>query len=198
MNSSYIDEFLKQQGIPHNAPPQMKLDHLPKQQYAIIAAIDADRGFAKDNKIPWYYKEDFVWFRQQTLGHPCIMGRKTYEEINERLGEKAFPSVLPDRPCFVVSRTLDSLPNATVIRNIRGVEFHVNDISKPIFIIGGGRLFIEGLSLATDVYLTIIDQRHQCDMFFPIQYIFKHFVINQVHDSNNPDLKFLKFVRKQG
>lgn len=196
MTDSYIDEYLKQKGVPYNAPPQLKLDHMPRYRYAVIAAIDIDRGFAKDNKIPWYYKEDFIWFRQQTLGHPCIMGRKTYEEINERLGEKALPNVLPNRQCFVVSRTLNSLPNATVIRNIRGVEFHVNDISKPIFIIGGGRLFMEGLSLASEVYLTIIDQQHQCDMFFPVQYLFKFFEINQVHKSDNSNLKFLKFVRK--
>jgi len=168
-----------------------------QQKYAIIAAVEINHGgFSYNGDIPWYYPEDFKHFKEQTMGHICIMGRNTYEDINKRLGEKAKDSVLPDRKCFVVSKTLTELPNATVIPNIRHVEFYTEDTDNPVYIIGGRRLFIEGIAIADELHLTIVNKEVDCDMFFPIKTVGNKFKVDSVKDTENPEIKFFKFVRK--
>jgi dihydrofolate reductase len=172
-------------------PPQ------PQQQYAIIVAIEQYfGGFSKDGAIPWNYPEDFKFFAEKTRDGICVMGRKTYEDINARLGEKAKDSVLPGRKCFVVSKTLTELPNAIVIPNIRKVEYYTDDINKPVFIIGGERLFREGLALANELYITLINKTIECDKFFPNKLVSKHFYVVEAVASTNPDLTFVTYKRK--
>lgn len=180
---------------------QHAIDNEPRQKYAVIAAIDLDRGFAKLGEIPWYYAEDLRWFKQITSGHICVMGRITYEDINKRLGEKAAESILPNRRCFVVSSTLkqDDTKNATVIKCCYDVVNFLTeeDIGKTVFFIGGERIFTEGISLANTVYLTAIDKTFECDKFFPVEYVDKYFVLDKMHKTETaPDLRFLTFVRK--
>lgn len=168
------------------------------QQFAVIAAVDNQRGYSKNGQIPWHFKEDFEWFKKQTMDHACVMGRTTYEDINTRLGEKAKDSVLPGRQCYVVSSTLESLPNATVVRSISEVALKVPvEYNKPIFIIGGGRLFTEGVALASTVYLTVINESYECDKFFPVEYVLRHFGTPTKYDTPTCDkLRFLIFSRK--
>lgn len=177
------------------------MNDISLQKYAIIAAVDAERGYSKDGGIPWYYREDFNWFKKQTIGHACVMGRKTYEDINTRLGEKAHPSVLPGRDCYVVSSTLESLPNATVIRSISEVALRVPDDygDRPIFIIGGYRVFVEGLAMADTVYLTVINETYDCDKFFPVEYVQKYFTMTNMFkaDASADKLRFLVFRRNK-
>lgn len=169
-----------------------------QREVAIIVAIDQYRGYAKEGKIPWYYTEDFKWFKSRTDGKICIMGRKTYEDINERLGEKAKESVLPGRKCFVVSTTLTELPNATVIKSISEFEQHLDpDDNRPAYIIGGGQLFTEGISLASIVMTTIINKDYECDQFFPTEYLEQKFFPAQTFKVNtNDELRFVIWKRK--
>lgn len=164
------------------------------QKYAVIAAVDNQRGYSKDGKIPWHFKEDFDWFKKQTTGHACVMGRTTYEDIVERLGDKAMPSVLPNRDCYVVSTTLDSLPNATVVKSISEVALKLPDDygDKPVFIIGGHQLFVEGVAMADTIYLTVINESYDCDKFFPVEYVLKHFP--QVSKFTSPSCDKLRFM----
>ncbi len=170
---------------------------LPSQKYAIVAAIDATwGGFSNKGEIPWNIPEDFKHFKELTMNHSVVVGRKTYEDINKRLGNKALESVLSGRKCFVVSRTLTELPNAIVIPNIRHVEYHTEEPDKPIFIIGGRRVFVEGIAFANELYLTLINKEVECDMHFPIKTVAKCFKVESVKDSSDPDIKFFHFVRK--
>lgn len=180
---------------------QQAIDSMIPQQKVIIAAVDAEGGFGKEGKIPWDYPEDFKWFQQQTKGHICVMGRTTYEEINEKMGTKGENNVLPDRKCFVVSTTLDqsNIPNATVIRSLYEVEMHINDddLAKTIFFIGGARIFQQALSCANRVLLTVINNTHQCDRFFPTHALYKLFRENKMFKSEKTDaLRFVEYIRK--
>lgn len=164
---------------------------------SVIAAVDKQGGYTKDGKIPWHYPDDFKWFREHTKGAVCIMGRTTYEDTNCMIGDKGKENVLPGRKCFVVSSTLTDLPNATVIRSIREYEEHI-DASDPreVFILGGYKLFIEGVALADTVYLTIINKDYECDKTFPVEYVTKHFLVADVHQvETSPDLRFITWTR---
>lgn len=167
-------------------------DHL---RYIVIAAMDKEGGFSKDGGIPWYYSEDFKWFKYLTDGHVCIMGRNTYQDIHERMGDKGYPNVLPGRRCFVVSSTLTSLPNAVVIRSITEVENYITDKGTPIFIIGGGLIYEEGVQIANEIYLTVINKVFNCDKFLPIGYIYRWFDFQKQCTPIHPDLSIYKLQR---
>lgn len=183
------------------AERQALLDAAPRQKYAIIAAIDVDGGFGKDGKIPWDYPEDFRWFQSQTKDNICVMGKTTYEEINKKMGEKGAESVLPSRKCFVISSTLkqEDVKNATVIESIYDVDKYLadDDIEKTVFYIGGEQVFNQAISRADRVILTTINQRFECDRFFPTAVLDKLFRVNKVFKSEHTnDLRFVDFVRK--
>ncbi len=163
----------------------------------VIVAVDQMGGFAKDGIIPWHYPEDFAWFKRHTAGQACVMGSKTYEYINEKLGDKAKESVLPGRQCFVVSRTLAELPNATVVRNIRDAANQL-PLGKPLFVLGGSSIYNAGVSLADRVYMTVINKNYDCTRFFPVDYVSKHFNTVDVEQIDTaPDLRFFIMDRKQ-
>jgi len=182
---------------------QKAIDEMPRRKYAVIAAVDLLGGLSKDGQIPWHYKQDFQWFKERTMNQICIMGRGTYEDINKRLGEKAAQSVLPGRKCFVVSNTLDPamVTNATVIRGVFDIETHLTteDDAKTAFIIGGDAIFREGISMASEAYITTINKEFSCDKFFPTDYLMKFFAVNQVFKTeDSPDLRFVIFKRNVG
>lgn len=183
------------------AERQALIDAAPRQKYAIIAAIDVDGGFGKDGKIPWDYPEDFRWFQSQTKGNICVMGKTTYLEINEKMGEKGEASVLPDRKCFVVSSTLDQadVKNATVIRSIYDVDLHLDDddVEKTVFYIGGEAIYNQAISRADRVVITAINDSFGCDRFFPTQALDKLFRVNKVFKSEHTnDLRFVDYIRR--
>lgn len=183
------------------AERQRAIDDEPRQRYAIIAAVDNTGGFGKDGKIPWEFPEDFRWFQSQTKGNICVMGKTTYLEINEKIGEKGKDSVLPERRCFVVSSTLkqEDVPNATVVSTIYDVDKLLNDddISKTVFYIGGEQIFQQALSRADRVVLTVINQAYDCDRFFPTHALDKLFRVNKVYKSEHTnDLRFVDYVRR--
>lgn len=169
-------------------------------RYAIIVAVDLQRGFSKAGEIPWNYPTDLKWFNQQTDGHICVMGRYTYEDINKRLGEKAKDSILPGRKCFVLSSKDDvEYTNATQIRSLSEVEKHLtdDDENKTIFFIGGDRVFQEALSKVQAVYMTVVNEEHQCDLFFNTQFLEKNFSVYKVYKvDEDPQLRFLIWTRR--
>ena len=168
-----------------------------RRPISLIAAVDIDGGYAKAGKIPWYYSEDFKWFKFRTEKSICVMGRTTYEDINARLGDKAKESVLPGRTCFVVSNTLESVPNATVVKSMMHIEQHLQEGDlRELCVIGGGRLFGEAVGIANHAYITVINKEHQCDAFFPIKQLLKNFKVSQTFKGKEVDLRYTIWHRK--
>ncbi len=163
-------------------------------KYAVIVATDHKGGYAKEGKIPWYYPEDFKHFREITTGHICVMGRNTYLDINERLGEKAQPLVLPNRESVVLTTTLKRISNAVIVRSIDELIDCTFHEARTVFFIGGGSIFDEGLKIADEVYLTIIPGDHGCNSLFPMEEVINNFIIESevVTESG---LTFIKYVR---
>jgi dihydrofolate reductase len=185
------------------AQHQQEIYETPRRHYAVIAAVDNTGGFSKDGKMPWSYAEDFKWFKGRTKGHVCTMGRLTYEDIISRNNDgdpEAPVVVLPDRQNFVLSRSVDTLPGATVVKSLIEIENHLEekDAGKTVFAIGGTRVFNEGLALAQTVYLSIIDNDYKCDKHFPVEYLQEHFVKHRMYKhENTPDLRWTVWKRNQ-
>ena len=124
---------------------------------SIVVAMDANRGIGIDNKLPWHLPEDLAHFKRVTLGHPIIMGRKTFESIGRPL---------PGRRNIVVTRSRewrhDGVETAGSLEE--AVALVVNESAS---IIGGAQIFAEAMRVADRLIVTHIDKVCRCDTFFP-------------------------------
>ncbi len=150
----------------------------------LIAGI-ADNGvIGKDNDLPWYIPEDLRHFKNLTVGHTVVMGRKTYESIIVRLGKP-----LPNRKNIVITRQKDYKVLDDVVK--------ISDISEipdsgKVYIIGGSSLYELMLSRADILEITHIHQEPEGDTYFP--------KINweqweEVHREDYDGFSFVKYKR---
>ena len=125
----------------------------------IIAAMAANRVIGCHNTIPWRIPEDMAHFKQTTMGHALIMGRKTYASI-------AAP--LPGRRTVVVSANpqYQTHPAATVVSSLAEAIACCADADK-VFVAGGEQIYRAALPLAQTLILTVIDREYDGDSFFP-------------------------------
>ncbi len=156
--------------------------------FSIIAAIGKNRELGRKGKLLWHLPEDLQFFKKTTLGHPILMGRKTFESL---------PGMLPGRKHYVVTRGQVNRPgrrisattgaggemgpsrndgtgnrcrqqddNLTVVHNLS--DFAKQPHDEEIFVIGGGMIYWEMLNFADTLYLTEVDaEAPDADTFFP-------------------------------
>jgi dihydrofolate reductase len=127
---------------------------------SLIVAMDEEGGIGRDNQVPWRLSTDLRRFKQITIGHCIIMGRKTYESIHRPL---------PGRTSIVITRR-NNLPTAPGVLCADSLE-HALQTAESLgeteaFIIGGGEIFQQGLPLADQIYLTRVHAHVQADTFF--------------------------------
>ena len=126
-------------------------------QLTIVVAIDAARGIGVNNTLPWHLPEDLAHFKRVTLGHPIIMGRKTFDSIGR---------ALPGRRNIVITRNPDWRHDGVeAVTSLPAAIALVGD--EPAAIIGGAQIFNESLPLADRMIVTEIEHTFECDTFFP-------------------------------
>jgi dihydrofolate reductase len=131
----------------------------------LIVAIGDNGEIGQGNKLPWSVKGDLKHFKELTMGvdnvgHPCVMGRLTWESLP--------PSKLPGRKCLVLSSTPIDHPNALVVKSVEEAIQWAKDIeAKKLFIIGGSRLFNEYAEQCDVHYITNIHGKFpEADTYF--------------------------------
>ncbi len=125
----------------------------------LIAAIARNRVIGKDGDLPWRLPADLKHFKRTTVGHPLIMGRRTFE---------SFGRPLPDRTNIVVTRNRDYRVEGAVIVPSFGEAMQVaRREGDEIFIGGGEEVFRHFLPSADRMILTWIDEEFEGDTFFP-------------------------------
>lgn len=128
----------------------------------IIVAIDLDRAIGRGGDQPYHIRDDFRHFKSLTLGHPVIMGRKTFEALPK--------GALPGRRNIVITRNpAFAAPGVETAPSLASaIRLASEDPASAPFVIGGGQIYAEALPLATDLYLTIIEAHTPgADTFFP-------------------------------
>ena len=124
---------------------------------SIIVAYSKNRVIGYKGKMPWKIKGEQLWFKELTLNHTVIMGRKTYESIGKPLD---------NRLNIVVSSTLFfDEENLKTARSLNEAISLAN--SEEVFIIGGQQLYEEAITIADTLYITEIDIEVEGDTFFP-------------------------------
>lgn len=159
---------------------------------SVIVARTQNKVIGKDNQMPWHLPVDLAWFRQNTLGKPVIMGRKTYESIGR---------LLPKRPNIILSRSgfeVEGAYSATSLE--QAVELAKSFANtNEIMIIGGGELFKQALPMADTLYLTEIQAEIEGDTFFEFDEENWQFVEEKwsdIDENNSYRCRFIRLKRK--
>lgn len=129
---------------------------------SLIAALDRNNVIGVDGRIPWRLPNDLKWFREQTLGKPVVMGRKTYESLPSRFRP------LPGRHNIVITRNLlYEIEGATIVHDFDEALAAAGDVPE-VMIGGGGQLYAQLLPRAGRLYLTLVDTAVASgDAYFP-------------------------------
>ncbi|NJL24966.1 MAG: dihydrofolate reductase [Calothrix sp. SM1_5_4] len=160
-----------------------------------IVAVAENDVIGVNNDLPWNIPEDMKFFREKTKGKALIMGRKTYESVGHPL---------PNRLNVIVTRRTDykvDAPNVVVKPDLESAiaycESQVSKYGEEIFIIGGGEIFKESMSLVDVIYLTRIHKDYPGDVVYP-KVDARKFELVERRDRNEPlPFSFLTYVRKK-
>jgi dihydrofolate reductase len=129
-----------------------------RPKLTLIAAVAANGIIGRDNRLPWRLPEDLKHFKALTMGHPMIMGRKTWESL---------PGKLPGRPHIVVTRNPSyQAEGATVVTSLQAAVAAAGEVDE-VFVIGGAELYGQALDVADRLQLTEIDADFEGDACFP-------------------------------
>lgn len=127
---------------------------------SMIAAVGKNLELGKNNDLIWHFKEDMKFFKETTMGHPVIMGRKTFESL---------PKALPGRKNIVISANPEyKADGAEVVTSVEEAIKLAEAENTDAFVIGGGRIYTEFLQYADNLYLTEINAEcPDADTYFP-------------------------------
>jgi dihydrofolate reductase len=129
-----------------------------RPRICLIAALAANRVIGKNNALPWHLPADLKRFKALTLGHPVVMGRKTYESIGRPL---------PGRRNLVITRNRGySAPGCEVVHSLDAAISACHG-TQEIFVIGGAELYREALPRAHYLEFTEIRAEIEGDATFP-------------------------------
>ena len=130
-----------------------------KPRISLIVAMARNRVIGCNNRMPWHLPADFAYFKRITLGHPIVMGRKTFESIGR---------ILPGRRNIVVSRNRDFLVDGADVMHSLDEAISSCQDNEEVFVIGGAALYAAALPHADRLYITEVDVTPAGETLFPV------------------------------
>lgn len=153
----------------------------------MVLALARRGALGRDGGLPWRIPEDLRHFRDVTLGHAVIMGRRTWDEVKKPL---------PGRRNLVVSRNPAlALEGATVCPSLDAAIAAARQTDPEPCVIGGAELYRLALPQATRIELTEIDRDVEADTFFELDRT--GFVESSRRRAETPDVSFVT-LRREG
>ena len=133
-----------------------------KPNLSIIVAQAENRAIGLNGDMPWHLSGDLKRFKALTMGHPVVMGRRTWESLPKR--------PLVGRRNIVFSQSEDFAPEgAEVVRSVNDLFALLHDSDDEVFIIGGGRIYNMLMPWANRLYITWVHKVFpEADTFFPM------------------------------
>ena len=161
------------------------------KELTIIAAAANNNVIGNNNKLIWHIPKDLIRFKELTLNHAVIMGRKTFESL---------PNPLPNRLNIVVTRDINYNNNGIVVcKSIEEALTHCKNDSQP-FIIGGGEIYKQTISIVDKIELTRVYKDFEGDTYFPEIPEEKFKLVREETNESNGDEKiiysFLTYKKK--
>ena len=138
------------------------IDINKKPNLSIIVAQAENRAIGLNGDMPWHLSGDLKRFKALTMGHPVVMGRRTWESLPKR--------PLVGRRNIVFSQSDNFAPEgAEVVRSVNDLFNLLRDCDDEIFIIGGGRIYNMLMSFTQRLYITWVHKEFpEADTFFPV------------------------------
>jgi len=133
-------------------------------QLSLVCALARNRVIGADNQLPWHLPRDLAYFKAVTMGHPIIMGRKTFDSIGRPL---------PGRRNIVVTRQEGwAHEGVTTVNSLESAVTCATELAQcngvcEVMLIGGPSLFAQALPLAHRMYLTEVHADVAGDVYFP-------------------------------
>jgi dihydrofolate reductase len=124
---------------------------------SLVLAMSENRVIGRDGGLPWHLPKDLQHFKQVTVDHTVIMGRKTFDEIKHPLA---------NRRNVVISRNPVQPRGVTVVPTL-DEALALGATEREVFVIGGGEIFRLALSRADRLYLTVVHATVEGDTYFP-------------------------------
>lgn len=132
---------------------------------SLIVAMDTDRGIGKNNDLMWHLPSDMRFFKETTLGHIVVMGRKNYESIPEKYRP------LPKRENVVLTRNESYVADkCNVFHSLdECLKYYQSEEERTVFIIGGGEIYRQALEIDVidEMYISHVNHSYKADTFFP-------------------------------
>ncbi|RYL90355.1 dihydrofolate reductase [Sporolactobacillus sp. THM7-4] len=148
---------------------------------SFMLAMDRNRLIGSGNKLPWHLPADLRHFKNKTLGHPVVMGKKTFDSIGKPL---------PGRRNIVLTRDRNFvLQGADVFHSVSEFLASGCAFGEECFVIGGGQIFESFLPFADRLYITLIDAEFEGDTYFTVFDEKKWRLVSETSgtlDRNNP------------
>ncbi len=127
---------------------------------SIIVAKAKNNIIGKDNSVPWKLPDDLKRFKEKTIGHTIIMGRKTFESLG---------GILPDRKHIILSRNPDfniDSDYVKVVHSFLELQEYMDD-DEEHFVIGGAIIYNLLMPYCKKMYVTQLDKNFEGDSIFP-------------------------------
>jgi dihydrofolate reductase len=161
---------------------------------ALIAAVARNGVIGHDNRLLWKLPEDMRHFRSLTMGHPVVMGRKTWDSLPERFRP------LPGRRNIVVTRNAAWRANGAEAAPSPEAALALLPAGEPVFVIGGADLYVATLALADELLLTEIDAAFEGKTRFPDwdrnAFVEAERQTQRAAPPNDFDFSFVRYVRR--
>lgn len=126
---------------------------------AAVVAVAENNVIGKDNQLVWHLPADLRHFKQLTMGHPIIMGRKTYASIGKPL---------PGRTSIIITRQADyKAEGCIVVNSVKAAVAKAKELDEQACIIGGAEIYRQSMPYLDTIYITKIHHTFEGDTFFP-------------------------------
>ena len=162
---------------------------------SLIVAKAKNNVIGKNNTLPWHLPVDMKYFKETTIHHHVIMGRKTFESIKSK--------PLPNRVNIVITRKPDyNTPLGCHVASSleEAIEIANNNGETEAFIAGGSEIYRLAVPLVDKMYITEVDADIEGDTFFPIyepkDWIEEKSVFHKADDNNPYNCAFKVLVVK--
>ena len=127
---------------------------------SFVVAVAENGVIGQNGELPWgRLPADLQHFKRLTLGHPVVMGRRTYDSLGR---------ALPKRPNIVVTRQADwAAPGCETAGSVLAALERAHQLDEEVCVIGGGEIYREALPAADVIYLTEVHHNFEGDAYFP-------------------------------
>lgn len=161
---------------------------------AQIVAVAQNNVIGKDNDLIWRLPADLKHFKNTTSGHHILTGRKNYESIGRPL---------PNRTTVIITRDKKYTAKGCIICHSieEAINYSKSQNQEQVFIMGGGEIYKQSLSLTDEIYLTEVKEKFEGDTFYPVldhnEWIEESRETHHADEKNTYAYDFVKLVRKK-